>query len=90
MGHILEEATEIWLHPNKVNTDGGFTLSQAWHPVTIMLKQFSETPRKKARPDMASTSLCLAMSASSVQVYEGTIKSIQSHQIPYDRNRDGS
>jgi hypothetical protein len=47
MDHLVKEATEIHLHPNNFNRDGGFTLSRAWYPVTNMLKQDGKTPLRK-------------------------------------------
>jgi len=34
------------MHPNNFNTDRGLTLSQAWYPMTNMLKESSKTPMK--------------------------------------------
>lgn len=47
MDSIRMEANEIKLHPRNVNRDGGFTFSQAWYPVTYMLKQYVNPPMQR-------------------------------------------
>jgi hypothetical protein len=47
MDRLVKEAIEIHLHPSNINRDGGFNLSQAWQPVTNMLKQSSDPISKQ-------------------------------------------
>jgi hypothetical protein len=49
MNHLVKEAIEICLHPNNFNRDGGLNLSQAWQPVTSMLKQSGEPISKQGQ-----------------------------------------
>ena len=37
MDSLVKKATEKWLNMEKFNRNSGFTLSQAWYPVTDML-----------------------------------------------------
>lgn len=41
---LVQDATDIWLHPRNFNRDGGFNLSQSWYLVTNTIKQYRDTP----------------------------------------------
>jgi len=43
-GHLIKEAIEIRLNYKNFNRDGGFTLSQAWYPVTNLLSNHKAGP----------------------------------------------
>jgi ribonuclease I len=38
MDCIIKEATEIQLHPNHINRDGGYILSWAWQPALCQIQ----------------------------------------------------
>jgi hypothetical protein len=49
MDCLVKEATEIRLHPNNFNRDGGCNMSRAWQPVKNMLKQSGEPISKQGQ-----------------------------------------
>jgi hypothetical protein len=44
MDRIIMEAIEIELHPNNMNRETGFCLSQSWTPLVHALKNTSPSP----------------------------------------------
>jgi hypothetical protein len=48
MDHLVKEAIQIRLNYRNLNRDSGFTLSQAWNPVTKLLFKHGTDPGKAA------------------------------------------
>jgi len=53
MDSLVKEVTEKLLRVEKFNRKSGFTLSQAWYPVTDMLTKQREREREREREDQA-------------------------------------
>jgi hypothetical protein len=48
MDHLIKEAIQVRINQNNINRDNGFTLSQAWNPVTKLLFTHNLDPGKAA------------------------------------------
>jgi hypothetical protein len=42
--YIYREAIEIEMHPNNINSDGGFNLSKSWKPLLHRLRNKRQPP----------------------------------------------